>query len=293
MRCVEGRAVNTVVNEAMGFVEALARQLSSGELELPTFPDVVVSVRRAVDDPECSTAKLILVVGSDAVLAARILRVANSAVYNLSGSARVVELRTAITRLGRDTIRTVAVAHAVQQLHHMRGLRALRDPLRKLWKHSVQVAATSHVLARRHCHLNPDEALLAGLIHDIGKLYILKAAAAWPGLCQDEAALGELSREWHTGIGRAIVEAWGLSEAVAMATDEHEEIGYDSDAPPDLTSVVLVANLYAKLEEDEIESVDWSLIPAFGRLGLTAEAGEDVLHESADEIRSVIDALKA
>ena len=278
-------------NEALEFVENLGDELSRGELELPSFPDVAERTRRTLDNPDCSSKTLALVIGADATLAARVIRMANSAAYNSAGKP-ITELRGAIGRLGHETIRSTAVAHAVRQLSNSVEHRALREPLSKLWKHSVQVAAISHALAKRHSYLNADEALLAGLVHDIGKLYILKCAADRPTLFDNPTALDQLVQEWHTGVGRAIVEAWGFSEAVAMATDEHEVLDYTTDAGPDITCIVLVSNLLAKLQMHEIESVDFDQIPAFRRLGLGGGNSEEILRESAEEIRSIVDALK-
>jgi len=275
----------------MEFVANLGNELSRGELELPSFPDVAERTRRALDDPDCSSKTLSLVIGADAALAARVIRMANSAAYNPTGSS-ITDLRAAIGRLGQETIRTTAVAHAVRQLSGATELKALREPLSKLWKHSVQVAAISHVLAKRHSYLNADEALLAGLVHDIGKLYILKCAAARPKLFENPTVLDELVQEWHTGVGRAIVEAWGFSEAVTNATDEHEVYSHCPKDGPDLTCIVLVANLLAKREMNELESVDFDQIPAFRRLGLGGEKSKEILSESAAEIRSIVDALK-
>ena len=91
----------------------------------------------------------------------------------------------------------------------------------------MQVAAVAYTLAKRVPGLDHDEAMLAGLVHDIGELYILKRAAEQPELLADTDALAELVADWHTGVGHAIVEAWGFPEPVATAVSEHEDLERD------------------------------------------------------------------
>jgi len=283
--------MQAVAMSGLAFVENLAQELTHGDLELPAFPDAAERIRRALDDPDCAPARLARVVGADAGLAAQIMRMANSALYNARGF-EITNLQVAIGRLGQDALRSAATAMAMRQLAHAAATPALKQPLGRLWKHSMQVAAVAFTLAKRQPHLNRDEAMLAGLVHDIGELYILKRAAEEPGLLEDKPVLDELIENWHTGVGRAIVDAWGFPESVVTAVDEHEELGRDPGSTSDLTSAVMVANLIAKLEAGEITEVDWQEIPAFTRLGLDEQTLATVLQESAEEIRSMIESLK-
>ena len=272
-------------------VESLARELSEDELELPSFPDAAERVRRTLEDPRCSGPRLVRAIGADPVLAGQIVRLANSAAYRC-GPVRITTLVCAIARLGHDTIRSTAVSLAMRQLAGAAARPALRAPLGRLWKHSVQVAALSHTLAKRVPHLRPDEAMLAGLVHDIGKLYILRRAADHGAQCAGDAALDELVDAWHVGIGRAIVDAWGFPDAVGVAVDEHEEIERDPGPDADVADVVLVANLLARHAAGEIASLDWQRVPALGKLGLMPGNTGEVLQRSAAEIRSIVDALE-
>ncbi len=278
--------------DGLAFVEQLGRELSQGDLELPSFPEAAERVRRTLDDPNCSPAMITRVIASDPVLAANIVRMANSATYNRIGS-EINSLQVAVGRLGHDTVRSVATAAALRQLTSIAATPGLKAPLKDLWRHSVQVAAVAYTLAKRlPDYLCEDEVMLAGLVHDIGKLYILQRAAALSDGACDPLTLSELLDHWHTGVGRAIVEAWGFSDSVTMAVDEHEEIGRDYTGPADVTSAVLVANLIAKSEAGEIDAVDWRRVPSFTKLNLTPESYQVVRRESAAEIKSIVDALK-
>jgi HD-like signal output (HDOD) protein len=124
---------------------------------------------------------VVRVVGSEPALAARLMQIANSAALNFSGKP-ITELRTAISRMGFNMVRSAAIAFAMSQLKKQDALKGLEKPLEELWKRSAAVAAMSHAVARRYSKINPDTGLLAGLLHGIGQLYILTRSAQHPGL---------------------------------------------------------------------------------------------------------------
>ena len=158
--------------DVFAFVQALAAELSKGKVELPSFPDIALRVRQVLADDEVTQEKVGRVVGSEPMLAARLLQIANSAAINFSGRP-ITELRSAIARLGFNMVRSAAIAFAMSQLKKSEDLKGLEKPLEDLWRQTSAVAAMSYVVAKRFSRVNPDTAMLAGLLHGIGKLYIL------------------------------------------------------------------------------------------------------------------------
>lgn len=274
-----------------GFVRTLAGELSSGSLELPSFPDVALRVKRALEDPGASADRVVRVVGVEPVLSARLLKMANSALLSRA-NVPVTDVRMAITRLGFDMVRNAAVSLALEQVMDAQ-VTPLRQPyLKELWHHSIRVSAIAYVVAKTLTRLNADEAMLGGLLHDIGKLYILMRAESHPELFAEEQSLRALLAEWHTGIGRAILESWGFSDGLAQAVDEHESLDRTHLGPPDLTDVVTVANVLAHNDRPErFAGLDHKGVPAFDKLQLTAEISTAILENSEAEMRSFIQAL--
>ena len=274
---------------AFQFVERLSAELSSGNLKLPAFPDVAVRVKQALEGDDVSADKVAKVVGSDPVLSARLLKVANSNFANRSG-AMIKDLRTAIARLGYDLAYSTAVSLAVEQILQSKSVGDLRDHLKVLWKHSVHVSAIAYVIAKKHSKINPDEAMLAGLLHDIGKFYILTRTKDHPELFSDPQALDELIANWHTGIGQAILEAWGFSEDITNTANEHDDLERPRVGLPDVIDVVITANLCAyweKLGDD----FDWPGVTAAQRLKLDHDAIQEILKASNEEIQLIMQAL--
>ena len=284
---------DAISQKGFEFVTALGHELSAGNLKLPQFPDITLKVRSAIEAPHASAGKIALVVGSDPILAARVIKVANSAAYH--PAERITDLKNAVVRLGRKMVRNTAIAVALEQLLKTQGMGALKVHLRDLWHHAVRVAALSYVLAKRWTRLSPDEALLAGLCHDIGKYYLLTRAELYPELFGDPEMLDRLMSDWHAAVGRAILECWSLPEEVCIAADEHDTLDREHLGPVDLTDVVMVANLHAHLVEDPDlrQRVDWEAVPAFRKLQLTPDASVKIMMESERETASLIQSLSS
>ena len=284
--------VNEAVDIGFEFVANLCEELNNRTLDLPAFPDVALRIRKVLRDPEITADQVVRVVGSDPVFSARILRVANSALMNAAG-VQVNDLRIATMRLGFNMAYNIAVSVAVEQVMKSSRVNKLHPYLKELWKHSVRVAAYSYVIADRQTDINPDEAMLAGMLHDIGKFYILNKSGKYPELFNQPETLDMIMQDWHTAVGRSILDAWKFSEEIAVAADEHESLERMHFGTADLTDVVMVANLFAHQQQPaQIPDIDWEAIPAIKQLKLTAETALEIIKESRQEMQSIIQALQ-
>jgi HD-like signal output (HDOD) protein len=274
-------------------VRALAAELSGGRVELPSFPDVVVRVRRVLGDDGTTVDQLVRIVGSEPALAARLLKMANSAALNRTGKA-VTDLRTAINRMGFNMVRSAAISFAMAQIRKGSRLQAIEGDLKRLWEEATDVAALSFVIAKKRSRVNPDEAMLVGLLHGIGKLYILTRAEGHPELFADRETLMAVLRDWHATIGKAILENWEFPEEMAEAIQLHEDAERIHDGPPDLTDVlavsVMMSSFAGRPEDLELQLYD---VMAFRHLDLDAASSGEILAASADEIAQLRQALGA
>src|SRR5580693_9579893 len=127
-------------NVAFDFVRTLAAELSAGNVDLPSFPEIAVRVRRVLSDPKSSVEQVVRVVGSEPALAARLLRISNSASLNRSGRP-VTDLRTAINRIGYNMVRSASISFAMSQIRNGNKVAGLEHHLQELWQCSTRVAA--------------------------------------------------------------------------------------------------------------------------------------------------------
>ena len=283
--------VSAASTEVFAFVQALAAELSGGKVDLPSFPDIALRVRHVLSDEEVSQEKVVRVVGSEPMLAARLLQIANSAAVNFSGRA-ITDLRSAIARLGFNMVRSAAIAFAMSQLKKSSELKGLERPLEELWQRSASVAATSYVVARRFSRVNPDTAMLAGLLHGIGKLYILTRIGNHPGLVADEASYNSIVRDWHASIAKALLESWEMAEEIVQAVSEYEDLERKGTGTPDLTDVLTVSHLLDAFK-DHPETLELNMHDAAAcrRMQIDAAGYRSLIEESEHEIDALREAL--
>lgn len=255
--------------------------------KLPTMPHVASKILEMVGDPETSARKLQLVIDSDQVLAMRILKVANSALYSLP--RKVKTLKEAIVMLGFNHIRSLVLAEAIQNLFKGKGKKG--DLLESmLWEHSVGAAMGAKTVARSLYPGLGEEAFVTTLVHDIGKLILLQAdAPKYQSIIQqvysDYRPFSELEMEAfgvdHAEVGAALAERWNLHEQAVDAIRLH----HDDEGGDTLTDLVRVGNAMAwKAEwgfrkEPELQLAE---LPCAQRLGITAEQIDALLMATKD-----------
>ena len=282
---IESRAIpNTVV---FGFVKALAQELSNGRVDLPSVPDIVIKVQRALANENVSNETVVQVLGSEPVLAGKLLSMANSAALNTSGR-KIADLRMAVARVGFNIVRSAALSFAVEQLKCAAKFKHLVPMLDALWKHSVQIAALSHVVARRFTSLNGDTALLAGLMHNVGRIYILTRASDHPTLFADQLTYQSIVRDWHTNVTKALLENWQVAEEIVDAVSNYEDLNREMRGPVTLTDVLALASLLQQHKShgamtEPTEPLVWAL----KRLQVCYADCQSVIDESASDIEDL------
>jgi HD-like signal output (HDOD) protein len=282
---------STVDAEAFAFVQALASELSRGKVDLPSFPDIALRVRKVLADEQVSQEQVVRVVGSEPALAARLMQIANSAALNFTGKP-INDLRTAINRMGHNMVRSAAIAFAMSQLKKVDSLKGLEKPLDDLWKSSAAVAAMSHAVAKRYSKVNPDTGMLAGLLHGIGKLYILTRSSKHPALFADQATYNQIVRDWHSPVAKALLENWDMAEEIVNAVHDYEDVERAHSGPVDLTDVLTVGNLLAAFKEHP-ESLEINMhdVAACKRMQIDRASYEKLIDESETEIDALRQAL--
>ncbi len=267
-------------------LQDLTDDLKSGKLILPSMPEIAFKVREIVDDPNATSKQLTEVISQDAALATKLIQLANSPL--LRGSKQIDSVNMAITRMGNSMVKNCVQSLIVKQL-----FTPSTDTSKKLFQefmaHSAEVAALSFTLAKL-AKVKPDEALLAGLVHDIGALPIIKRAEEVPELIDDEILLSTVISELHTEFGSVLLTHWKFPDNIINVVSEHEDLTRES-AMADLTDVVIVANLQSYADKNHPHSlIDWATVPSFSKLGLTAD--ESIFDELDDEsISSISQAL--
>jgi HD-like signal output (HDOD) protein len=275
---------------ALAFLVNLATEVSKGTVNLPCFPDVVMRIRKALAEPDVGLAEIVRIVGTEPRLAARLLQAANSAAFNPAGK-HLTDLRAAITRLGHRPVQSAAMSFAVKQLRLAPALRSISKPLNVLWEQSISVAAICQVVARR-TRISPEEAFLTGLLHGIGRLYIMVRSVGKSDKLYQDPAFVDMIASWHAAIGKAVLENWGFDEHMVEALGDQDDNDHGGKHEADLTDVLIVAVALARvLREPGPRSVDTDSIKSFGRLHLTPQNCAEILRHAEHQLGSLHAAL--
>ena len=270
------------------FLRKLTMEIAVGDIRLPSFPDIAARVQKVLEDPKSAPAKVAVVVRSEAALAARILRLSNSAFLNPSGE-QISDLRVALTRLGVQLVRCTAVSFAIQQMQPGNCEPTLKSKLHDLWREGALVAAIAYVLARETQTANPDEALLTGLMHNIGRHYITLNMPKGGGAPSQTPTWSSAVRELHPQIAVSILQHWKFPPAIIAAVGHQNSreavlpIGEHG-----LTDVLIAATeLVPGVFDREVLPDIVATVPAFARLKLAAADCKRILSASAEQIRSL------
>ena len=274
-----------------GLFEAIANQVVQGDLMFPTGAQVALKLRRALDDPDCNINTAARLIQAEPLLSARVIAISNSVVYNRSGR-EITDVHMAISLLGSRTIRSLAMALVARQMAGQSIQPKHQELVNKLWEHSAHVAALAHAIARHVTHKDPETALFAGIIHEIGGFYMLSRAADIPELLE-----GDFS-DWLEGgevlVGRQVLEKLNVPGSVTEMIETFWD-GFLAMPPVTLADTLLLAEELApvpsplhqlknRLSDGELNA---SIEMMIGEETLTL-----ILKESADEIDSLTKALQ-
>ena len=243
----------------------LTQAIDNDELVLPTLPEVALKVREAAEDPDISIPQLSKVIGNDAALTARIIKVVNSPL--LRTNKEITDLQMAVGRLGINYTCNLATGLAMEQMFQATS-DVVDRKMREVWNKSTEIAGICHVLCKHYTRLLPDQATLAGLVHQIGVLPILTYAEDHSELLADSISLNHVIEQIHPIIGDKILRTWDFPELIAMVPSQYLDFTRDS-AKVDYVDIVQVATLQSYIgSEHPYTKLDWSQIPAFAKLGL-------------------------
>jgi HD superfamily phosphohydrolase YqeK len=186
-----------------------------------------------------------------------------------------------------EAVRTVSFAVAMSQLRNSTDMAPFEHISKKLWEHSAHVASMARVLAKKIARINGDEAMFAGLVHDLGVFYLMSRAAPYPELVQNEAELHALLASWHDNIGHALLSAMGQPESILTAVEEHE-VDREITEIKTLSDVLYVANKMANRScpwrDPELDgAVDTSILDFI----FDAETLDEITAESEEEVQSL------
>jgi len=267
----------------------IAAQASRGDLVFPTNVSASIKLQKALSDPDCHGDTAVKLIQADPLMAARTVAIANSVAYNRSGT-EITSVRGAVQRLGVRTLQSLVAALIVRQLGSQITDPALQAMSNQLWQHTAHVAAMAQVMARRVTHVDPDTALFAGIVHEVGAFYVLSRAAEFPGLLDGEPA--EWIEHGEVTVGRGVLTKLVIPDAVMQAMDEMW-VGMRALPPETLGDTLLLANDLAPVPSPMHQRGGATSAAAARTIDFAIGDGtlNDVMREADDEVKSLFGVL--
>ena len=270
-------------------LKSIAAQAIRGELSFPTNVDATLKLQRALNDPDCHAEIAARLVQAEPLLAARTVAIANSVTYNRAGND-VTNVRAAVQRVGFRTLGALAASVIVRQLSSEISDPVLRAKADQLWRHSAHVAALAQVIARRVSFVDPETAMFAGIVHEVGGFYLLSQAHAYPGLIEGGAE--DWLEHGEVAIGRGVLLKLGVPAPV-MGAIEAMWNGMRALPPETLGDTLLLANDLSPEHSPLLERPGATSVQAAATIDFAVGDGTlaRIMEESAEEVQSLTSAL--
>ena len=284
---------NIVAHDAAALEKDLASTRADASVSLPGVPQIVTRLQQLLSDPDVSIPQIVPVINYEPILVGRVLQMGNSAALNPT-RRMVTDLKTAVTRVGFTLLRSASLAYALRQVSQAHSVKDIRPHLEALWERSAWTAAVSYVIARKFTRVNRDLAFLGGLMHGVGKLFILTRAAHYPFVLRDRTKYGAILRKWHTPFAKGILTGWKVNNDVIEAVAQYENLNREVVGDePDLTDILatsyLVVGHTGRMQD---LSMKVEKIASFSRLRLDLMAVEETLEQAKEEIEDLRLAIK-
>jgi HD-like signal output (HDOD) protein len=274
----------TITTES-GDTESQLQKIIMSTRDLPAMPQVASKVLELSSDPNTSAQQLQQVISDDQAMTARILKIANSAMY--SCSRKIKTLTEAIVMLGFNSIRSLVVTSAARNLYNTRSSRSgLKERL--LWEHSIGTGFACRLMAQKNSPSIVEEAFLAGLMHDIGKLVLnIKIPEQFDEIVQmvynENRPFHTTELEnfgfSHTEVGALLINKWKLSPTLEFVIRNHHNPEAIVPENPLLLYLDLGNQLCRKLGIGFIEEPELDLFNSAANqiLGLSQETFDETM----------------
>ncbi len=266
------------------FFDKFCDYYKQGKLIIPTLPDVALKLREAVHK-EIGINKAVKIVNLDSVISSKLIQVVNSPLYRTVNTINTCH--GAITRLGLTTTRNLVTSISMKNLFKSND-RDLNLRIQNIWKKSIQVSSISSILATQSNSINPDEALLAGLVHNIGALPIIIFAESLNREEYLEEDLDDTITALQGILGNIILKKWGFPEALVQIPRQSENWYHNDGEKINLTDIVILAKFHSYIGSKEIHNLPpIHTLPAFKKLSdntLTPSMSLQVLKDATKQI---------
>lgn len=283
-----------VVSESTSSLDTITFQIyqdmQADKISLPSLPEIALKIQKIYQDDLADINSISEIIILDPSISAKLIKIANSVVYQ--GEVPTETLKSAISRLGLTTTYNQVMAYVVNELFKSQS-ENLKQAMSELWFHSRKVAAISHLLAQKTKTVNPDSALLAGLVHDLGNIVILQYLENNKFIKTDVIDVEQTLNIMRPQITSMLMKNWNFSAETITVAEECEDWFRNPDGQADLCDIILIAQYHSYIGSDKIKELPpIQTIPAMKKLGLTPQTSIELIKQSKDQVHAMESILK-
>lgn len=294
IRPPEGDGIRVVeyseVNQEASIIAEMRQIFHHNEVDLPSLPEIALRIDRAVNDPNQPLRGLAFEIQADPMIAARVIQVANSALY--TPAIHIESIQDAVSRIGLKALQTIVKSVVMRNLFKPKSDHVQKRAI-AFCSHSIQVGAICYTLARHMRHFSQDQAFLAGLLHDVGVMPILILADKRADLATNPELLEIVIQSLTGQTGKILLQQWGFSDELQTAAKEAQDWQRQKDTA-DYCDLVQIAQLHCHLIGGSNEDAPpMNELPAFRRLQLEGIDPVRVIQNAHDEIYEIVNLLTA
>ncbi len=263
----------------------LFQDLMTDNVSLPSLPEVALRIQQVFKDDQVDADKVAQILMTDPAITSKLIKVANSPVYQ--GVAATETLQAAIVRLGMDTAYKQVMAYAVNELFKSHSDKVSKR-MQELWAHSRKVAAISRVLAKSSGLFDPEQAMLAGLVHDLGVIVIVEYLQQHCDQLSDTDKIEQTINSLRPQITGLLMQKWNFSEDMVQVAEECEDWFRNKTDKVDLCDLVMIAQYHSLMGTDAMQSIPpINTLPAMSKLNMGPKESIELIKQSNKEINEI------
>ena len=241
----------SVTEQINAAIAELSADIKNNKLELPSPPDIILKVRALAHNDSSSAEDLANLVKHDPNISGRIIKIANSALFGTR--FHVSSVQSAVARLGFSKIQYLVTGLAIAQNFINAKTRGLENYFNEIWQQSNMVATICYVLAQQKTDIDPEQALLAGMVHNIGVLPLMLRLNKISALNNEPKLLIHVANQvvpkLYQKAGKMILDKWNFSPLIVSVAITHNSLERESTGPIDLNDLVSIAYELNKLSD--------------------------------------------
>ncbi len=289
------RQTEIIIPDQLGdnqVLQLFSQHVSEEKLEVPVLPQVALRLRQAMQE-DISIADAVKIIQIDPVISAKLIEVANCPLYLTLNPAKTC--LDAVSRIGLNATRNLVVSFSLRQVFSCRCKHIMKY-MDQTWKESLLLSCLSFILAEESGQYNPEEALLAGLVADIGTIPFLSFVAKLPKEFHNTDEVRQAIPAVRGVIGALVLRDWNFDETFIEAASHSHDWFHHHPGPLNLTDIVVLSRLHYRLGQKKrrVSLPPITSIPAASKLeniALSPENTLKILHDAHSRVKEAFNAF--